>query len=80
MHELGILRQIVKTVERVAVENRIRKIRHITLEVGEFSSAIPMYLKKLYPVAVDSHPILGESELKIKITKGRGVQIKDIGY
>ena len=37
MHELGVLHQVVKTVGRIAEENQIRKIKHITLEVGNVS-------------------------------------------
>ena len=34
MHELGVLYQALKVVDRVAVNNRISHVRHITLEVG----------------------------------------------
>lgn len=80
MHELGVLNQVVKTVGRIAEENRIPAVRHITLEVGAASGFVPQYLHKLFPVAVDSCPVLEKAELRIETVPGRGLTIKEIGY
>lgn len=80
MHELGVLRQIIKTVDRITKENKIAKVKHITLEVGDVSGYVPYYLKKLFPVAVDSYPKLENCELKLLNVKGSRLIIKDIGY
>lgn len=80
MHELGILRQVVKVVEQAAVKNRIAWVKHITIEVGEESGVVPRYMKKLFPVAADAIPFLKHTELRIRMVCGRGLVIKDIGY
>lgn len=80
MHELGVLRQIAKTVWRVTEQNRIREVRHIALEVGDASGFVPCYLKKLFPVATDAYPVLQGAELRIFTVPGRGILIKEIGY
>ena len=80
MHELGVLHQVVKTVGRIAEENQIRKIKHITLEVGNVSGFVPQYLTKLFPVAVDGSPALKRAKLRIEMVEGRGLSIKEIGY
>lgn len=80
MHELGILVQAVKTVDRIAKENQIRKIKHITLEVGTESGIVPLFLKKLFPVAAEYYPSMQNTELKIETVPGRQFQIKDLGY
>lgn len=80
MHELGVLRQIVKTVSRVAEQNRIGQVKHITLEVGEVSGFVPQYLTKLFPVAADACPALQKTQLHITTVPGRGLLIKEIGY
>ena len=80
MHELGVLRHVVKTVSGIALKNRIEKIKHIALEVGEESGFVPMYLKKLFPVAIDAYPLLRKAELRIQMVTGRGLVIKEIGY
>ena len=80
MHELGILYQTVRSVARIAVKNRIQKIKHITLEVGMESTYVPAYLKKLFPVAIDQEPLMKGAQLHIEMVPGRGLLIKEIGY
>ena len=80
MHELGVLHQVVKTASRIAEENQIRRIRHITLEVGDVSGFVPQYLTKLFPVAADGSPVLKRAKLRIEKVQGRGLTIKEIGY
>ena len=80
MHELGVLREIVKIVDRAAKENGIPKIKHITLEVGEASGFVPMYLTKLFPAAADACPAMHETKLIIDMVPGKGLVVKDIGY
>ncbi len=80
MHELGVLRQAVRTVNRIAVKNQIQRVKHITLEVGTESTYVPAFLEKLFPLAVDQDPIMQGAQLKIRLVPGRELVIKDIGY
>ena len=80
MHELGVLMQAVKQVDRVAAQHRILRVKHITLEVGETSGYVPAFLEKLFPVATDGFPVLQGAALRIRMAPGSGLQIKDIGY
>ena len=80
MHELGILCQAVRTVSRIAEEHHISQIKHITLEVGDTSGYVPVFLEKLFPVAAEQFPSVQKAELKIERVPGKGLQIKDIGY
>lgn len=80
MHELGVLRQIAKTVGRITVQNGIERVKHIALEVGETSGFVPQYLTKLFPVAVDAYPVLQKAELRLSMVPGTGLVIKEIGY
>lgn len=80
MHELGILNHVVRTVDRIAEENGIQKIEHVTLEVGEASGCVPAFLEKLFPVAIEKQPKMQAAELKIVMTEGKVLSIKDIGY
>ena len=66
MHELGILMGIIKTVENCAVENQVGKIEKLVLQIGEISSVIPEYMRKVYPAAVED-TLLAEAELEIEI-------------
>jgi len=80
MHELGILRHIVKVVEQAADRHIIKAVKYIALEVGSDSGIVPYYMKKLFPVAADAFPILKNTELRILMVRGRGLVIKEIGY
>lgn len=80
MHELGVLYQTVHTVGRIAEKNKIRLIKHITLEVGTESTYVPAFLEKLFPVAIDQVPVMKGAELRIEMVRGRNLLIKEIGY
>ena len=80
MHELGILRNVVGIVEQAAGKNMIAAIKSITLEVGEDSDAVPVYLNKLFPMVIEDHPILKNAELIIQTAAGKGLIIKEIRY
>lgn len=80
MHELGVLREIVKTVGRIAAQHHVAAVKHITLQVGDRSGFVPQYLTKLFPVAIDGHPVLQHAELKIETVADDRLLIKDIGY
>ena len=71
MHEYGVIMEIVKQVEDIAKENDIKEIQTVVLQIGELSSMIPMYMKKIYPIAVDD-TILRDSDLEIEVIPGNG--------
>lgn len=66
MHEIGVLVEVVKTVEKFAKENDVKKIETLVLQIGELSSMIPKYMKDLYPMAIEG-TILKDSKLDIEI-------------
>lgn len=72
MHELGVIIEVVNQVETLAKENDVEKIDTLVLQIGELSSMVPQYIKKLYPVAVDG-TILQDSKLEIEIIPGNGL-------
>lgn len=80
MHELGVLRNAVKTVVGVAEKNNIKRIKHITLEIGSDSSFVPVFFEKLYPAAIDNLPLFEGSELRLVTVPGTSLVIKEIGY
>lgn len=80
MHELGVLCQVVRKVSDVAEKNSIGAIKHITLEVGTESGFVPVFLEKLFPVAVDGLSLFEKAELRLSMVGGRNLVIKEIGY
>ena len=69
MHEIGIVRQLVRTVTDFAKENRVQDIREVVVDCGELSLVIPEYLEELYPVVVKDS-ILRNAKLTIHMIPG----------
>lgn len=80
MHELGVLRNAVKTVSDVAEKNGIQKIKFMTLQIGAESTFVPVFFEKLFPAATDNVPVFEGAELRMEIVPGKGLVIKEIGY
>lgn len=72
MHELGIVFEVVKTVENFARKNELTRIDTLVLQIGELSSVVPKYIEECYPAAVDGTP-LQDMKLKIEILPGNGM-------
>ena len=53
LHELGILMSVIKTVEDYAAEHQVGRIEKLVLQIGEISSVIPEYMRKVYPAAAE---------------------------
>ena len=72
MHEIGVMIEVVKTVENFAKRNGVTKIQTLVLQIGELSSSIPRYIEACYPAAVEG-TLLKDTELKIEILPGNGI-------
>lgn len=70
MHELGIVFHIIRSINSVAKANNIKKIKKVTLQIGEVSSVIPEYLMDCYKWAIQKEEILNESSLEIEVIEG----------
>ena len=66
MHELGTIYYVIDTVEKLMVENDLKKVGSITLEVGEVSGIIPEYLADFWLYARENTEHFKETELKIE--------------
>ncbi|MBP8640846.1 MAG: hydrogenase maturation nickel metallochaperone HypA [Oscillospiraceae bacterium] len=66
MHELGIVFSIIDSVEKIGEENSLIKVSSVTLEVGEVSGIVPIYLTDCWSWAVEKSQLLKGSQLKIE--------------
>ena len=69
MHEIGIVRQLVRTVTEFASQNGVSEISEVVADCGELSLVIPEYVEELYPVAAKGS-ILEKAKLTINIIPG----------
>lgn len=72
MHEIGVMFEVVKTVENFAKNNKVTKIGTLVLQIGELSSMIPRYIEACYPAAVDG-TILQDTKLEIEVLPGNAI-------
>ena len=72
MHELGIVFQIVNTLEKVVEEENLPAIDTVVLQVGQLSGVIPIYLDECWPAATDKHTFFKDTKLKIEVIPGLG--------
>jgi len=66
VHELGIMFEVVKTVESFARQNGLVEIETLVLQIGELAPVVPHYIEACYPAAVDGTS-LQDTQLKIEI-------------
>ena len=66
MHELGTIHYVIETVEKLAVENDLKKVGSVTLEVGEVSGIVPRFLTDYWEYAKKKTTYLQEAELRIE--------------
>ena len=69
MHEIGIVRQLLRTVTAFAEENGIKEIHEVVVDCGELSLVIPEYVQELYPPVVKGS-ILENAKLTVNTVPG----------
>ena len=66
MHELGVVKHVMKTLEDVAKENDVDKILSVTLQIGEVSGIINEQLTDCWQWYSDKTDLFKGSRLKIE--------------
>jgi hydrogenase nickel incorporation protein HypA/HybF len=66
MHELGVVLEVLKTVEGIMKENELTQVETIVLQIGELSSMVPRYVEACFPAAADG-TVFERTALKIEV-------------
>lgn len=69
MHEIGLVRQVVRTVTDYAEKNGVTEISEIVLQIGELSMVVPAYVEEVYPLVVKG-TALERAALRIETVPG----------
>jgi hydrogenase nickel incorporation protein HypA/HybF len=77
MHELGIVIEIVKTVEDFVEKNHLSRVDTLVLQIGKMAPVVPQYIEQCYPAAVDGTS-MENTKLVIEILSGKEFMIKEI--
>ena len=72
MHEIGVVRSMLRTVEEFASENEIDRVVKIVVQIGDLSMIVPKYVEELYSVVVKDTQF-ADTELVVEIEEGQGV-------
>lgn len=72
MHEIGVLCQVVKEVEKVAIANGIDKVDGVVLEIGELTGMLPYFFEEYYDMVTENHPIVEGSKVIVNTVEGKG--------
>ena len=67
MHELSVVTHVAKTLDEVAIENNLKRIGSVTLQIGEVSGIMTDYFEDCWNYFKVKHPILKDSILKIEM-------------
>lgn len=51
MHELGIVYQLMKTVDNIKTEQNVSEIERITLQIGEMTDIVPKFIEEAWKVS-----------------------------
>lgn len=70
MHELSLLVEVVKVVEDLVVENEIKRLKSIVLQIGEVSTVIPTFMEEYFPVVTLDKPFFKDTTLEIEMIPG----------
>ena len=68
MHELSVVQSFVEIADRAARTNGAKRVKYVTLEVGEMTGVIPKYMLDYYPDVCEG-TLLEGSELRIEEVK-----------
>ena len=67
MHELGIVFYIIRDVKKAALENGVKHVSAVVMNIGEVSTVVPEYLTDCWRWAADKEEMLRGCELKCNI-------------
>ena len=73
MHEIGVLKHALQSVEAVAQENNIAHVAKVVLEVGELTGILPTVFDAFFPLLTEDWPLFKDAQLVTIIRPGRGL-------
>lgn len=69
MHEIGIIKAVLKKVEKVMKDENLKSCDTVVLEVGELSGVVPHFMEECWPAAT-VHSSFENTKLEMNVIKG----------
>lgn len=78
MHELGLVYQVVKTIDEVVAEQGLTEVSEINLAVGEMTDVVPRFIEEAWKSAkhTTSYP---NAVMNVEVIEGRA-RCNDCGF
>ncbi|MCR5333071.1 MAG: hydrogenase maturation nickel metallochaperone HypA [Bacilli bacterium] len=70
MHELGIVVHVIKQIEELAKNNKVKEVKELTLEVGEVSGVVKEYFVDAFNWAIKKTEYMKNCKLNLIIIEG----------
>ena len=67
MHELGVVKHVMKTLTDVAAENNVTRIGSVTLQIGEVSGIVNEQLTDCWNWFREKQDLFKSAELRIEV-------------
>lgn len=68
MHELGVVFHCIKEVNEIAAENGVKKVKSVTVEIGEVSTVLPYLFEDCWNWAVKKETVLKDATVVVETT------------
>lgn len=78
MHELGIVYQLMKTVDGIKIEQKVSEIETIVLQIGEMTDVVPKFIEEAWRAAAPQTDYKS-TDLKVEVITARA-KCADCGY
>lgn len=70
MHELGIICEVIKIINNLAVEEKFDRVEAVVLEVGELSGISPMLIHECFPIASRDNALYVDTKITVETVIG----------
>ncbi len=70
MHELGVICRVIETVNDICEKENIPTVTLITLEIGELSGIVPLYIENCFPAVTYNKERFKDTKLEIEVVPG----------
>ena len=67
MHELGVVKHVMKTLTNVAAENNVTRIGSVTLQIGEVSGIVNEQLTDCWNWFREKQDLFKDAQLRIEV-------------
>jgi hydrogenase nickel incorporation protein HypA/HybF len=71
MHEMGIVYELMDSLEKICKENHVTTLRSVTMNIGEASMVVPRYMEECWAAAT-ADTDYKNTQLKINVTVASG--------